>query len=88
MKCQHLFFFWKKNQKKKKKKRNHLLPAEFVQRVVKVKLFLLASYNINTLEFSATIFGLGGSVGCPVRLETRRSRVHPPPRSATFFRGD
>ena len=32
--------------------------------------------------------GLGGSVGCAVRLETRRSRVHPPPRSATFFHGD
>ena len=25
--------------------------------------------------------GLGGSVGCAVRLETRRSRVQPPPRS-------
>ena len=33
-------------------------------------------------------FWLGGSVGCAVRLETRRSRVQPPPRSATFFRGD
>ena len=32
--------------------------------------------------------GLGGSVGCAVRLETRRSRVQPPPRSVTFFRGD
>ena len=32
--------------------------------------------------------GLGGSVGCAVRLETRRSRVQPPPSSATFFRGD
>ena len=31
---------------------------------------------------------LGGSVGCAVRLKTRRSRVQPPPRSATFFRGD
>ena len=31
---------------------------------------------------------LGGSVGCAVRLETRRSQVQPPPRSATFFRGD
>ena len=31
---------------------------------------------------------LGGSVGCAVRLESRRSRVQPPPRSATFFRGD
>ena len=32
--------------------------------------------------------GLGGSVGCAVRLETRRLRVQPPLRSATFFRGD
>ena len=32
--------------------------------------------------------GLGGSVGCAVRLETRRSWVQPPPRSATFFHGD
>ena len=31
---------------------------------------------------------LGGSVGCAVRLETRRSRGQPPLRSATFFRGD
>ena len=32
--------------------------------------------------------GLGGSVGCAVPLETRSSQVQPPPRSATFFRGD
>ena len=32
--------------------------------------------------------GLGGSVGCAVRLETRRSRVQTPPRSVTFFQGD
>ena len=32
--------------------------------------------------------GLGGSVGCAVRLETRRSRVQPPLRSANFFHGD
>ena len=32
--------------------------------------------------------GLGGSVGCAVRLETRRSRVQPLPWSAIFFRGD
>ena len=39
---------------------------------------------------NCTLFlaSLGGSVGCAVRLETRRSRVQPPPRSATFFRGD
>ena len=30
----------------------------------------------------------GGSVGCAVQLETRRSRVQPLPRSATCFRGD
>ena len=32
--------------------------------------------------------GLSGSVGSAVRLETRRSWVQPPSRSATFFRGD
>ena len=31
--------------------------------------------------------GLSGSVGWAIRLETRRSRVQPPPRSATFFPG-
>ena len=41
--------------------------------------------NTLLLTFNA---GLGGSVGCAVRLETRRSRVQPPPRSATFIRGD
>ena len=34
------------------------------------------------------MFGLDGSVRCTIRLETRRSRIQPPPRSATFFRGD
>ena len=48
----------------------------------------------NLPKLTITIFhlalcaGLGGSFGCAVRLETRRSRVQPPPRSATFFRGD
>ena len=32
--------------------------------------------------------GLGGSVGCAVQLETRRSWVQPPSRLATFFRED
>ena len=36
----------------------------------------------------ANVAGLGGSVGCAVRLKTRRSRVQSPLRSATFFRGD
>ena len=40
------------------------------------------------LQMYLPLIGLGGSVGCAVRLETRRSRVQPPPRSATFFRGD
>ena len=40
------------------------------------------------VEIKLFLAGLGGSVGCAVRLETRRSRVQPPPRSATFFRGD
>ena len=37
---------------------------------------------------SAYSAGPGGSFGCALRLETRRSGVQPPPRSATFFRGD
>ena len=32
--------------------------------------------------------GLSGSVGCALRLETRRSRVRPTPSPATFFHGD
>ena len=34
------------------------------------------------------LLGLGGSAGWVIRLETRRSRVQSPPRSATFFRRD
>ena len=43
-----------------------------------------------SLAYSVPLYfsGLGGSVGSAVRLETRRSRVQLPPRSATFFRGD
>ena len=44
-------------------------------------------YSLLKIE-DKTVAGLGGSVGCAVRLETRRSRVQPPPRSATFFRRD
>ena len=40
------------------------------------------------LTFISEKAGLGCSVGCAVRLETRRSRVQPQLRSATFFRGD
>ena len=35
-----------------------------------------------------TYASLGSSVGCAVRLETRRSRIQSPMRLATFFRGD
>ena len=48
---------------------------------------LKAIFKLKSLVNKFTA-GLGGSVGCAVRLETRRSRVQPPPRSATFFRGD
>ena len=54
----------------------------FVQKYSRLVSFLLC-IMVNVLKA-----GLGGSVGCAVRLETRRSRVQPPPRSATFFRGD
>ena len=36
-------------------------------------------------EMLTKLASLGGSVGCAVRLETRRSRVQPLPRLATFF---
>ena len=49
---------------------------------------LLDNYRGITVTATLGKAGLGGSVGCAVRLETRRSRVQPPPRSATFFRGD
>ena len=55
------------------------------------KIYLSKPCNLKLCYFlmtSYTATGLGGSVGCAVRLETRRSRVKPPPRSATFFRGD
>ena len=45
-------------------------------------------FSNNYTQITCTSAGLGGSVGCAVRLETRRSRVQPPPRLATFFHGD
>ena len=47
-------------------------------------LYHMVKYHV----FNSFGAGLGGSVGCAVRLETRGSRVQPPPRSATFFLGD
>ena len=46
--------------------------------------FLLGDKKFKFL-YLWSIFCLGGSVGCAIRLETRRSRVQHPPRSATFF---
>ena len=39
-------------------------------------------------EVKLTTAGLSGLVGCAVQMETRRSWVQPPLRSATFFHGD
>ena len=36
-------------------------------------------------KVTQSLAGIGGSVGCAVRLETRRPRVQSPPRSATSF---
>ena len=53
---------------------------EGIQGVTKVISF------VNNGQIAIKCTGLGGSVGCAVPLETRRSRVRSPPRSATFFR--
>ena len=58
-----------------------LVPCHRTKQLYKVHLPQVSPITICTA-------GLGGSVGCAVRLETRRSRVQLPPRSATFFRGD
>ena len=51
-------------------------------------LFLMKVFCIVTpYHWTLVWIGLGGSFGCAVQLETRTSRVQPPPRS-TFFRGD
>ena len=63
----------------------------------KAELGLVVYYNKDEAEplllvesalYLGGFAGLGGSFGCAVRLETRRSQVHPQPRLATFFRGD
>ena len=53
------------------------------------KFFDIGVHKVATSSSFKTLPGrLGGSVGCAVRLETRRLGVQPPPWSATFFRGD
>ena len=44
--------------------------------------------NFASFFYSLPLASLGDSVGYAVQLKTRRSRIQPPPRSATFFRGD
>ena len=51
-------------------------------------LILAFAISPHTTLSTDSVVSLDGSVGCAVRLETRRSRDQPPPRSATFFRGD
>ena len=41
--------------------------------------FLLSPLTHTFISTIVFLAGLGGSVGCAVRLETRRSRVQPPP---------
>ena len=60
----------------------HQILIEFSAR--DIPIFSFPEDNLSKCEGA----GLGGSVGYAVRLETKRSRVQPPPRSATFFRGD
>ena len=60
----------------------HIIPHCVVLSFHVFCFFLLSQSSINIIS------GLDGSVGCAVRLETRRSWVQPLPRSATFFRGD
>ena len=67
------------------------LTAEAVEH--KVKTFRNYTDEVSVAKKGTSTYltqnaGLSGSVGCAFRLETRRSRVQPPPRSATFFQGD
>ena len=45
--------------------------------VLLINLKLLTIANSFLLNIAEHVVGLGGSVGCAVRLETRRSRVQP-----------
>ena len=64
----------------------------FAKKTFKIRSRLESRWQLFTLNILTyllpTMAGLGGSFGCTVRLETRRSRVQPLPRSATFFLGD
>ena len=57
----------------------------FTLSIQTAQLLIILVLKSEQKQFTAS---LSGSVGYAVRLETRRLRVQPPPRSATFFRGD
>ena len=59
-----------------------MIMNQFIKRFQCFSCFVFFFYLI------IIMVGLGGSVGCAFQLETRRSWVQPPTRSATFFRGD
>ena len=65
-----------------------LLHDSALKKLILQCIFILAECQDGRKFIHPLWAGLGGSVGCAVRLETRRSRVKTPPRSATFFRGD
>ena len=85
------YFLWKMIKKEKKKiKMPYAVVVFGTLRFTYVEDFCLQLKIYGKCPKIAynKVAGLGGSVGCAVRLETTRSRVQPPPRSATFFRGD
>ena len=55
---------------------------------LQIRHFLVWKLQIFFVFLHKDVTGLGGSVGCAIRLETRRLQVQPQPTSATFFRGD
>ena len=69
-------------------RRQCLLVTVYRRFPVKYNVALSVFYLLPAMIHDLEDLHAGGSVGCAVRLETRRSRVQPPPRSATFFRGD
>ena len=94
-----LVFFEKLTNKNKCRLLQILLGALRVKRLLslhKKSVNWSSRHDLNSVHWALKLqrtskqnfAGLGGSVGCAVRLETKRSRVQPPPRSTTFFRGD
>ena len=68
--------------KKQKKKKKCIICNAYFHWAIYI---LMNAVSLWLLQKVIKPVGLGGSVGCAVRLETRRLRVQPPSRSATFF---